>query len=308
MDLSLVLKGQCQELRLKNPVIAASGTFGSGLEYAPYGDISTLGGICVKGLSLKPRKGNPAPRIAETPAGMLNSIGLQNDGVEAFLANTLPALPWSKVAIIANLYAVSPADFGELAAILAAEPGIAALEVNVSCPNVAAGGAIFGADPAMCAAVVEAVRKRAPKKHVMVKLSPNVTDIAAIARVAEAAGADSISCINTLLGMGIDVKSRRPLLANVLGGLSGPAIKPVALRCVWQVARAVKIPVVGLGGIVQVEDILEFLLAGASAIQVGTANFMRPDASFRLLEDLPAALEAAGASSPGDLSGALDLG
>ncbi len=307
MNLQVVLKGQTCDLTLKNPVIAASGTFGSGLEFRPFGDLSKLGGICVKGLSLQPRAGNPSPRIVETACGMLNAIGLQNDGVESFLKNKLPRLPWRETAIIANLYATSAEEFGQLAARLADEPGIAALEVNVSCPNVKAGGAQFGADPAMCAAVTGAVRKNAPRKHIMVKLSPNVTDIALMARSAEAAGADSISCINTLLGMAVDAASRRPMLANVVGGLSGPAIKTVALRCVWQVARAVGIPVVGLGGIVTPVDIVEFLLAGAAAIQVGTANFMRPDASFALVRDLPWVLADHGVQTPAELTGALVL-
>lgn len=307
MDLITTLHGQCQDLILKNPVIAASGTFGSGLEFRPFGDLASLGGISVKGLSLKPRQGNPMPRIVETTGGMLNAIGLQNDGVENFIAEKLPLLPWRETAIIANLYASTAEEFGELAAVLDAVEGIAALEVNVSCPNVRAGGAQFGADAGMCAAVTTSVRKNAPRKHVMVKLSPNVTNIAEIAKSAEGAGADSISCINTLLGMAVDLERRRPALANVLGGLSGPAIKPVALRCVWQVARAVKIPVVGLGGIARARDILEFLLVGASAIQVGTANFMGPDSIFRMVEELPEALKKQGLNSVAELRGALVL-
>lgn len=305
MDLSVVLKGQRHDLCLKNPVLTASGTFGSGLEFAPFGDLASLGGIVVKGLSLKPREGNAQPRIVETTAGMLNAIGLQNDGVESFLKTRLPLLPWRETAVIANLYATSPEEFRELAARLNGESSIAALEVNVSCPNVKAGGALFGQDPALAAAVARAVREGAPDKHVMVKLSPNVTDIALMARCVEEAGADSISCINTLLGMAVDVASRRPKLANIVGGLSGPAIKPVALRCVWQAARAVGIPVVGIGGIVTADDALEFLLVGAQAIQVGTASFLRPDAAFALAADLPAACQRAGASSPRELVGAL---
>lgn len=305
MDLTVTLKGQCRDLCLKNPVLTASGTFGSGLEFAPYGDLAALGGIVVKGLSLRPRQGNAQPRIVETTAGMLNAVGLQNDGVEAFLNYKLPHLPWRETAVIANLYATSPEEFRDLAARLNAEPGVAALEVNVSCPNVAAGGALFGQDPKLAAAVTRAVREGAPDKHVMVKLSPNVTDIALMARSVEDAGADSISCINTLLGMAVDLPRRRPALANIVGGLSGPAIKPVALRCVWQAARAVRIPVVGLGGIVSADDALEFLLVGAQAVQIGTANFLRPDAAFAIVEDLPAACERAGAASPRELVGAL---
>lgn len=307
VETSVWLKGQTRDLRLKNPVIAASGTFGSGLEYQPFGDLANLGGISVKGLSLSPRPGNAMPRIAETACGMLNAIGLQNDGVESFLASKLPLLPWRDTAIIANLYATSAEDFGRLAARLDSEEGIAALELNVSCPNVKSGGAAFGSDPRMAAAVTRSARENAPHKHLMVKLSPNVTDIAQIAKSVEDAGADSVSCINTLLGMAIDVRTRRPLLANVVGGLSGPAIKPVALRCVWQVANAVKIPVIGLGGITNVTDILEFMLAGASAIQVGTANFMRPDAIFAMARELPDALLENGARSPADLRKALRL-
>ena len=287
MDLSVTLKGQTHDLKLKNPVLTASGTFGYGVEFAPYGDLAALGGIVVKGLSLKPREGNPCPRIVETTAGMLNAVGLQNDGVEVFCRDKLPHLPWRETPIIANMYATSPAEFGELAARL--------------------DGELFGQDPKLAAAVTAAVRKGAPRKHVMVKLSPNVTDIALMARSVEDAGADSVSCINTLLGMAVDLRTRRPSLANVVGGLSGPAIKPVALRCVWQAAQAVKIPVVGMGGIVSAEDALEFILVGAAAVQVGTANFMRPDSAFALAAELPAACERLGARSPAELRGALRM-
>lgn len=305
MDLSVTLKGQSHDLTLKNPVLTASGTFGYGVEFASYGDLTALGGIVVKGLSLLPREGNPCPRIVETTAGMLNAVGLQNDGVEAFCRDRLPRLPWRETPVIVNMYATSPAEFGELAARLDGEEGVAALEVNVSCPNVKEGGVLFGQDPKLAAAVTAAVREGAPHKHVMVKLSPNVTDMALMARNVEDAGADSISCINTLLGMAVDLRTRRPSLANVVGGLSGPAIKPVALRCVWQVARAVKIPVVGMGGIVSAEDALEFILVGAAAVQVGTANFMRPDSAFVLAAELPAACKRLGAASPAQLRGAL---
>ncbi len=303
MNLSVTLKGQRHALTLKNPVLTASGTFGYGIEYAPYGDLASLGGFIVKGLSLKPRHGNPSPRIVETTAGMLNAIGLQNNGVEHFCRTTLPSLPWQDTAVIANIYASSIEEFGELAARLDAEEGVAALEVNISCPNVRKGGVQFGQDPGMAAAVTRRVCDSAPHKHVMVKLSPNVTDISAMAKSVEDAGADSISCINTLLGMAVDLRRRRPRLANVVGGLSGPCIKPVALRCVWQVARAVGIPVVGIGGIVTAEDALEFICVGAAAVQVGTANFIRPDAAFALVQELPEACERAGASSPADLCG-----
>lgn len=300
-ELGLTLAG----LTLKNPVITASGTFGYGLEFARYGDLKTLGGICVKGLSLAPRQGNPMPRVAETPCGMLNAIGLQNCGVETFVRDKLPFLPWRDTAVIANLYAQDADEFAELAGVLAGEEGVAALEVNISCPNVKAGGILFGQDPAMAARVTEAVKKRAGKKPVMVKLSPNVTDIAAVARAAQAAGADMLSLVNTLSGMSVDVFSRRPRLANVIGGLSGPAIKPVALRCVWQVCRAVDIPVIGMGGIASAEDALEFILVGAHAVQVGTANFLRPDFAFNLVEELPPLLARLGVSSWEEFRGGL---
>jgi dihydroorotate dehydrogenase (NAD+) catalytic subunit len=304
MDMRVDLAG----LRLKNPVVTASGTFGYGLEFTPYGDLEKLGGLVVKGLSLEPRKGNPMPRLAESPCGMLNAIGLQNAGVKAFLRGMLPQLPFKETAIIANLYACDPDEFGELASILAAEEGIAALEVNISCPNVKEGGILFGQDPAQAAKVTGAVKKRAGTKPVIVKLSPNVTDIAAIARAVEGAGADILSLINTLSGMSVDARTRKPWLANVIGGLSGPAIKPVALRCVYQVAQAVQIPIMGMGGITSAEDALEFFLVGAHAVQVGTANFLRPDFSFRLVDEIPALLEKYGVKSLEEYRGSLLAG
>ncbi len=303
MDLRVELAG----LTLKNPVMTASGTFGYGLEFAPYGDLRELGGIVVKGLSLKPREGNPMPRVAETPSGMLNAIGLQNCGVERFLKSYLPSLPWKETPILANLYACDPDEFAELASVLAGAEGVAALEVNISCPNVKEGGVLFGQDPAQAARVTEAVKKRAGNKPVMVKLSPNVSDIVAIAKAVESAGADIISLINTLTGMAVDVRTRKPRLANVVGGLSGPAIKPVALRCVWQVSRAVKVPVVGMGGIASAQDVLEFILAGAHAVQVGTANFIRPDFSFRLVQELPETAARLGVDGLDTLRGSLDV-
>lgn len=274
-------------LSLKNPVLTASGTFGYGQEFAPYTDLASLGGIIVKGLSLTPMAGNPMPRLAETPCGMLNAIGLQNIGVEAFLNDKLPKLPHQEVPIIANLYACDPEEFGKLAGMLAKAEGIAAIEVNVSCPNVTSGGVLFGQDPAQAAKVTESVKAQAGDTPVWVKLAPLVTDIAAIAKAVEAAGADALCCINTIPGMTVDLQRRTPRLANGIGGLSGPAIKPIALRCVWQVAKAVSIPVVGVGGISTAEDVLEFILAGATAVQIGTANFMRPDTSQRIVEALP---------------------
>ena len=306
MNCTVTLPGE-RPLFLKNPILTASGTFGYGADFAPYGDLTSLGGIIVKGLSLVPRAGNPTPRIAETAAGMLNAVGLQNDGVESFVRDKLPHLPWRDVPIIANIYATAPEDFAELGAILGAEEGVAALEVNISCPNVKEGGVLFGQDPKLAAAVTSAVRKAAPNKPLIVKLSPNVTDITAIARAAEDAGADILSCINTLSGMAVDLRTRRPRLANIIGGLSGPAIKPVALRCVWQVCRAVNIPVIGLGGISCAEDVLEFILVGAHAVQIGTANFMRPDFAFDVVKELPAVCERLGVSSLEELRGTLKV-
>lgn len=281
-------------LELKNPIMSASGTFGYGTEFMPYGDVSKLGAIIVKGLSLKPRAGNPLPRIAETPCGMLNAVGLQNDGVEAFIKHKLPALPTHEVPVIANIYATCAEDFGELAGILSKEGRVAALEVNISCPNVKAGGVLFGQDPLMASSIVEAVKKNAGKLPVIIKLSPNVTNIAEMAKAVEAAGADMVSCINTITGMAVDIRTRKPLLANIVGGLSGPAVKPVALRCVWQVAQAVKIPVIGIGGIRSAKDVLEFILVGASAVEIGTASFTDPTAIFRIIQDLPEVCEELG--------------
>ncbi len=278
-------------LELKNPVMSASGTFGYGTEFMPYGDVSKLGAIIVKGLSLKPRAGNPLPRIAETPCGMLNAVGLQNDGVEAFIKYKLPALPTNDVPVIANIYATCAEDFGELSNILSKEEKLAGLEVNISCPNVKAGGVLFGQDPLMASSIVQAVKKNAGKLPVIIKLSPNVTSIAEMAKAVEAAGADMISCINTITGMAVDIRSKKPLLANIVGGLSGPAIKPVALRCVWQVAQAVQIPVIGIGGIKSAKDVLEFMLVGASAVEVGTASFTDPSTIFKIVQDLPSLCE-----------------
>ena len=238
---------------------------------------------------------------------MLNAVGLQNAGVEYFCRETLPKLPTNQTNVIANIYASSVEEFAELAAILEHEPRIKALEVNISCPNVRQGGVLFGQDAKMAAHVTKACRQAAPNKFLIVKLSPNVTDIAYIAQSVEGAGCDCISCINTLQGMSVDLKSRRPMLANVIGGLSGPAIKPVALRCVWQVAKAVKIPVIGVGGITSARDVLEFILVGAWAIQVGTANFMRPQISFELIKDIPLLCEELNITSLTELRGSLKV-
>ncbi|MBP7342352.1 MAG: dihydroorotate dehydrogenase [Deltaproteobacteria bacterium] len=267
---------------MKNPVMTASGTFGYGEEYADYVDLNRLGGIVVKGLSLKPRLGNPPPRIMETAGGMLNAVGLQNIGVEAFIAEKLPFLRRYDVAVIANIYGESYAEYAGVAKQLASAPGVHALEVNVSCPNVKQGGLSFGADPKAAAEVTRRV-KAETDLPVIVKLTPNVTDITVIARAVEQAGADAVSLINTLTGLAIDLRTRKPHLKNVTGGLSGPAVKPVALRMVWQVAQSVSIPVVGMGGILSARDALEFMVAGANAVEVGTANFINPLATMEIV-------------------------
>jgi dihydroorotate dehydrogenase (NAD+) catalytic subunit len=272
-------------LKLKNPVIAASGTYGYGEEYAALVDLNRLGAVVVKGLSLKPMAGNPPPRIVETPAGMLNAIGLANIGVEAFLKEKLPRIRGLDTRIIVNIYGHHIDEYGELASVLKGVEGVAALELNISCPNVECGGMAFGTDPQVSAKVTERV-VRNTDKPVIVKLSPNVTDIRAIAKAVEGAGADAVSLINTLTGMAIDVEKRRPVLANIVGGLSGPGIKPVALHMVYQVSGAVKIPVIGLGGIMEPRDALEFMLAGAGAVQVGTANFVNPRACLDIVDGL----------------------
>ena len=272
-------------LELKNPVLTASGTFGYGQEYSQLIDPSVLGGIVVKGLSLRPRNGNPPPRIMETPCGMLNAIGLANIGLEKFLEQKIPMLRKLNTAVIVNIYGHSINEYGEVAAGLKGVEGISAIEVNISCPNVEQGGMAFGTDPDVSARVTERVLKNSDKP-VIVKLSPNVTDIRAIAMAVEKAGAHAMSLINTLTGMAIDIESRTPRLANISGGLSGPAIRPVALYMVYQVVQAVNIPVIGVGGIVDYRDALEFLIAGASAIQVGTANFISPKATLNIIEGL----------------------
>ncbi len=305
--LAVAIAGNGRRLLLKNPVLTASGTFGYGLEFQGYGDLGQLGGIVVKGLSLKPREGNPMPRVAETASGMLNAVGLQNCGVDVFLREKLPRLPVAQVAVIANLYATCTEDFARLAEILSSQEGIAALEVNISCPNVSQGGIAFGQSEQLAAEVTEAVCKVSGDTPVIVKLSPNVTNIASIASACEKSGATALSCINTLSGMAVDIHTRRPRLANVIGGLSGAAIKPVALRCVWQAAKAVSIPVIGLGGIRTVEDVLEFILVGAHAVQIGTANFIRPDISFKIASEIPALLDKMGVKDLNEFRGSLAL-
>ncbi len=272
-------------LRLKNPVISASGTFGYGLEFAPFYDISRLGAVVVKGLSLAPTAGNPPGRIVETAAGMLNAIGLQNIGVERFVADVVPRLEDAGAVFVANIYGRTAEEYEAIAERLSAVASLAAIEVNASCPNVKQGGMAFGATADGIAGLTGRVRKRTAKP-LWVKLSPNVADIAGIAAAAEDAGADAVSLINTLVGMAVDHRTRRPRLANVTGGLSGPAIKPVALRMVWEAARRVRIPVIGIGGIQSAADALEFLLVGAAAVQVGTANFRNPRARIEIAEGI----------------------
>ena len=272
-------------LKLNNPVMSASGTFGYGEEYAGYVDLNRLGAVVVKGLSLKPRLGNPPPRIMETASGMLNSIGLQNIGVDAFIEEKLPFLRKYDTAVIANIYGETFDEFKKVAKILSSAKGVHALEVNISCPNVKKGGVCFGTDPKIAARVTSTVKDETGLP-VIVKLTPNVTDIAAIAQAVEKAGADIISLINTLTGMSVDLKTRRPHLKNITGGLSGPAIKPVALRMVWQVIQKVSIPVIGIGGIMTAEDALEFLILGAKAVQIGTANFVNPHATLNVIEGI----------------------
>jgi len=270
---------------LKNPVIAASGTFGYGEEYAPYVDLHRIGALAVKGLSLEPRSGNPPPRIMETPSGMLNAVGLQNIGVRAFIDEKLPFLRRFDTAVIANIFGETVDEYRRMAEILDSAEGIHAIEVNISCPNVKKGGIAFGARPELAAEAIRAVRGET-RLPLIVKLTPNVTDITEIALAAEAAGADAVSLINTLTGMSVDIETRRPHLANVTGGLSGPAIRPVALRMVWQVVHAIKIPVIGIGGIMTAPDALEFIIAGARAIQVGTANFINPASMLNILDGI----------------------
>lgn len=301
LNLSVDLNG----LRLQNPVMTASGTFGYGGEFWNLTDLDNLGAIVVKGISLEPSPGNPPPRIAETAAGMLNAIGLENIGFEAFIKERLPFLRKQKhTVVIANIYGTAAEQYGELAAKFNEVEGVHAVEVNISCPNVKCGGAAFGSDPKMVEQVVTQVRAHT-QKHVMVKLSPNVTDIAPIAQSAEFAGADSVSLINTLIGMAIDVRTRRPVLANVTGGLSGPAIKPVALRFVWQAAKAVKIPVVGIGGIMTATDALEFMIAGASAVQIGLANFIKPGTADLVIAGIREYMEANNISDINEIVGSL---
>ena len=287
---------------LDNPIIPASGTFGFGYEFAQWYDINRLGTLSLKGTTWEPRYGNPTPRIAECPAGMINAVGLQNPGVHQVIAEELPRLRevFRKPAM-ANVSGFSVREYAETAALLDAEESIGWLEINISCPNVHGGGMSFGTDPAAAAEVTRAVRK-ATRKPILMKLSPNVTDITEIARACEEAGADGLSLINTLQGMRINLRTRRPILANTMGGVSGPAVFPIALRMVWQVCRAVRIPVVGMGGISSAEDVLEMMMAGATAVEIGAANLVDPMACVRILEALPEAMDRVGVGNLAELN------
>jgi dihydroorotate dehydrogenase (NAD+) catalytic subunit len=293
-------------LTMKNPVMTASGTFGYGVEFADFVNLEDIGGIIVKGTTLNPREGNDYPRMVETASGMLNCVGLQNKGVDYFCTQIYPEIKDIKTNMIVNVSGSSLEDYAECAARINELENIPAIELNISCPNVKQGGMAFGVTTEGAAAVVKAVRD-VYKKTLIVKLSPNVTSIVDIARVVEDAGADAVSLINTLMGMVIDIEKRKPVLSIATGGMSGPAVKPVAVRCVWQVAKAVKIPVVGLGGITNATDAIEFLLAGASAIEVGTANFMDPAVTGKIVDGINDYLDRHGFSSVRDIIGALEI-
>lgn len=293
-------------LRLRNPVIAASGTFGYGEDLIDYFDPGRLGGIVTKGISLNPKEGNPTPRICETASGMLNAIGLNNVGLQAFIERKMPFLrTLTETLCLVNFYGATVEEYALLADRLSDVPGVHALEMNVSCPNVSRGGIVFGTDPEALTAVVRAARARC-RVPLIVKLSPNVTNIAAMARAAVEAGADALSLVNTYTGMAVDLRSRKPVLANRVGGLSGPAIKPLALKALYDVVRAVKVPVIGMGGILNARDALEFMMVGACAVQVGTATFLDPAALSKLIDDLPAALTDLGLSRLSDFIGTME--
>ncbi|HET6460485.1 MAG TPA: dihydroorotate dehydrogenase [Syntrophales bacterium] len=291
-------------LIIKNPVMTASGTFGYGKEYAPYLDIQRLGAIITKGTSLEPRAGNKPPRIMETPCGMLNAIGLENPGIRAFIKEKLPFFTEFDVPVIVNIFGETIDEFKKLSELLSEAKGVKGLEVNISCPNVKMGGIIFGSDPDMAHAVTKEVR-RLTDLPIIIKLTPNVTNICSIAESVEKGGADAVSLINTLTGMSVDIEQRTPHLANVTGGLSGPAIKPIALRMVWQVAKTVKIPVIGVGGIANARDALEFLIVGARAVQVGTANFINPRVTIDIIDGIEEYLKRHNMADVNDLIGAL---
>jgi dihydroorotate dehydrogenase (NAD+) catalytic subunit len=291
-------------IALRNPVLTASGTFGYGTEFAPFLDLEKIGGFVAKSLTLEPRFGNPPPRIAETPAGLLNAISIENVGVRAFLEEKLPALS-EGVVVIASAFGTEPAIYAEIAERVSEHPRIAGIEINASCPHVKAGGIEFGQDPQLLAELVRAVR-RVTTRPLLVKLSPNVTHIADMARVCEGEGADGVTLINAVQGMEVDVETRRPVLSNILGGLSGPAIRPIALRMVWQVAQAVEIPVCGVGGIMDAEDAVKFMLCGATAVQIGTANYLNPSAAEEIAVGIADYARRHGFKRVADLTGALE--
>ena len=293
-------------INFRNPVMPASGTFGYGEEYAPFLDLEKIGAIVTKGLSLKPKAGNPTPRIAETISGMLNAIGLQNVGIDAFIQHKMPFLRTVTTPVIANFFGNTLEEYGEVAKRLNDIPEIAAGELNISCPNVKQGGIVFGTDPKAASEVVELVRKNL-QKPLIVKLTPNITDITVVARAVEEAGADAIACINTLTGMSVDVHTRKPRIANTVGGLSGPAIRPVAVRMVHQVVQTVNVPVIGIGGIVRPMDAIEFFIVGAKAVQVGTANFVDPAAMLTIIDGIEEFLIEEGLDDIHDLIGSLKL-
>jgi len=306
MDKEINLKVNLGGLEMKNPVTTASGTFGFGPEYAPYLDLNQLGAITVKGTTLEPRLGNPTPRIAETPSGILNCIGLQNPGVDHFIEKDLPFLKQYDTPVIVNIAGNSMEDYAEITRRLSKAEGVSALEVNISCPNVKQGGMVFGTDCTMAAGVIRTVRENTGLP-VIAKLSPNVTDIMEIALHVADAGADALSLINTLLGMKIDIQARKPFLGNIMGGLSGPAVRPVGVRMVWQVSQVVKLPILGMGGIMTAEDALEFILAGATSVAVGTANFINPRAARDIVEGIRRYMKNNGVKDINELIGAAHI-
>lgn len=305
MDKQALLQTEIAGIKMNTPIFTASGTFGFGEEFADFLDLSQIGGVVVKGTTLQPRRGNDGVRMTETPSGMLNCIGLENPGAEVFLKEILPRISKYNMNVIVNISGSTAEEYGVLAGMLDV-PGVAGIELNVSCPNVKEGGIVFGTDPKAAAAVVREAKKNT-KKPVILKLSPNVTDIVTMAKAVEDAGADVISLINTLMGMAIDIRTQRPVLGNITGGLSGPCVKPVALRMVWQVAQAVSVPIIGMGGIMTAEDAIEFFLAGADAVSIGTANFVDPRTPARIADGIAGYLEANGLNNIKDLVGKLKV-
>ena len=305
MNKQALLQTEIAGIKMNTPIFTASGTFGFGEEFADFLDLSQIGGVVVKGTTLQPRRGNDGVRMTETPSGMLNCIGLENPGAEVFLKEILPRISKYNMNVIVNISGSTAEEYGVLAGMLDV-PGVAGIELNVSCPNVKEGGIVFGTDPKAAAAVVREAKKNT-KKPVILKLSPNVTDVVTMAKAVEDAGADVISLINTLMGMAIDIRTQRPVLGNITGGLSGPCVKPVALRMVWQVAQAVSVPIIGMGGIMTAEDAIEFFLAGADAVSIGTANFVDPRTPALIADGIAGYLEANGLNNIKDLVGKLKV-